>query len=187
MKNLICSIFLLLVFLSSAQLLIDKETPTNNSVILEFGSDGDKGIVLPRITDAGFYNSYLSPGGLYLSAIGNENYVYFGQVMVKLPSYGAMSLTPRKIKNDKRFDPNENGYNTVRLKDNNNPQSFIVGANSSTRFGALVLESTSKAMVLPIVNKYSDIGSPEPGTIAYDKTHKVLVVFDGEKWAFWGK
>ncbi|WP_267740194.1 hypothetical protein [Myroides injenensis] len=62
----------------------------------------------------------------------------------------------------------------------------IIGNQSSTSTGVLILESKSKAMVLPKMNSpHLNIKSPVAGTIAYDKTSKMLCVFNGIEWAFW--
>ncbi len=63
----------------------------------------------------------------------------------------------------------------------------IIGAPSSTADGVLVLESTTKAMVLPIVTDVNDILSPSPGMMVYVKKagSKRLAVYNGSKWSFW--
>jgi hypothetical protein len=50
----------------------------------------------------------------------------------------------------------------------------------------LVLESTSKALVLPkVANAETEIKSPAVGTMVYDLYSKSLAIFDGAKWNFW--
>jgi hypothetical protein len=63
----------------------------------------------------------------------------------------------------------------------------VIGANSSAAKGVLVLESTTKAMVLPIVAKTDDVPDPAPGMMVYvNKTGaKRLAVFNGAKWTYW--
>lgn len=62
----------------------------------------------------------------------------------------------------------------------------IIGAASSSAQGVLVLESTSKALVLPKVNDpVASMKSPIAGTICYDTVSKTVAVFDGLKWNFW--
>ena len=53
--------------------------------------------------------------------------------------------------------------------------------------GALVLESSSKAMVLPIVEDVNNIPNPSPGMIVYVKKEnaKRLAVYNGKYWSFW--
>lgn len=63
----------------------------------------------------------------------------------------------------------------------------IIGAETSTADGVLVLESNAKAMVLPTVSDVNNIPSPSPGMMVYvNKTGaKRLAVFNGSKWSFW--
>lgn len=62
----------------------------------------------------------------------------------------------------------------------------IIGAASSPAQGVLVLESASKALVLPKVNDpVANMKSPIAGTVCYDTVSKTMAVFDGVKWSFW--
>ncbi|MBN9337052.1 MAG: hypothetical protein J0I88_04280, partial [Chryseobacterium sp.] len=71
-------------------------------------------------------------------------------------------------------------------KENNNAK-VIIGANSSTADGILVLESTTKAMVLPIVSSYQNIINPAPGMMVLVDNGgiKTLAVYNGNQWSFW--
>lgn len=62
----------------------------------------------------------------------------------------------------------------------------IVGATSSSVPGVLVLESTTKALILPkISDPHSSVKSPMPGMMVYDLTSKSVVFYDGLKWNYW--
>ena len=63
----------------------------------------------------------------------------------------------------------------------------IIGSNSSTADGVLVLESDTKAMILPMVQDTNDILNPAPGMMVYiNKTGaKRLAVYNGEGWTYW--
>lgn len=63
----------------------------------------------------------------------------------------------------------------------------IIGSNSTLADGVLVLESNTKAMILPIVQDTNDIINPAPGMIVYiNKTGaKRLAVFNGGGWTYW--
>lgn len=63
----------------------------------------------------------------------------------------------------------------------------IIGATSSAADGVLVLESATKAMVLPTVTNTADVLDPAPGMMVYvNKTGaKRLAVFNGANWTFW--
>ena len=64
----------------------------------------------------------------------------------------------------------------------------IIGAStSSVTDGVLVLESTTKAMVLPQVDDVNNIPSPSPGMIVFVRKEgsERLAVFNGSTWSFW--
>ena len=63
----------------------------------------------------------------------------------------------------------------------------IIGANISSADGVLVLESATKAMVLPTVASTDDVPSPGPGMMVYIKKAgaKRLAVYNGSKWSYW--
>lgn len=62
----------------------------------------------------------------------------------------------------------------------------IIGSNTSSANGVLVLEATDKALVLPkIASPQTNVRSPYPGMICYDTASKSVAVFDGKVWNFW--
>ena len=63
----------------------------------------------------------------------------------------------------------------------------IIGAKTSAADGVLVLESATKAMILPMVESTDDVPNPAPGMMVYiNKTGaKRLAVFNGEGWTYW--
>lgn len=62
----------------------------------------------------------------------------------------------------------------------------IIGSNTSSASGVLVLESTDKALVLPkVASPQTNVRSPYPGMICYDTVSKSVAVFDGKVWNFW--
>jgi len=72
----------------------------------------------------------------------------------------------------------------------NSEAKVVIGDTSSvTTEGALVLESSVKAMILPVVESVDDIPDPSPGMIVYINKAgaKRLAVFNGVIWSFWEK
>ena len=59
-----------------------------------------------------------------------------------------------------------------------------IGTPTSTP-GILVLEDNDKAMILPLVDKYSSVVNPSPGMMVYDLSNDMLCVFNGTVWSFW--
>lgn len=65
-------------------------------------------------------------------------------------------------------------------------EGTVIGAETSPSNGVLVLESSSKAIILPkIANPELHVKSPYPGMICYDTVSQSLAVFDGSHWYFW--
>lgn len=67
-------------------------------------------------------------------------------------------------------------------------KGVIIGAETSSKDGVLVLESSTQAMVLPTVTDINTIIDPSPGMMVYYKksaTESFLAFFNGSKWSFW--
>lgn len=161
--------------LASAQVIIGDAVgtaPSNKkaSVLLEFANSNDKGIILPYV-----------------------------RTMPTNPAPGTilMDSTVPTAATVKFYDGSEwktlSGKADITSSLNNQPTTSeevnskaIIGNSTSSADGVLVLESITKAMVLPTVTDINNIASPSPGMMAYVKgTKKYLAVFDGSKWAFW--
>lgn len=151
---------------SFSQVTIGKNASTSNSsVILEFGDDLDKGIILPY-TEGEISGAV--PGTFIFDANVNR--------MKLRTNIGWIDLS------------GQNGSSDLTLQNpltENAVAQTIIGADSAAADGILVLEATDKAMVLPIVNAYTDIVNPSPGMMVYVKTNKRLAVFNGSTWSFW--
>ncbi|WP_228412833.1 hypothetical protein [Chryseobacterium sp. G0162] len=63
----------------------------------------------------------------------------------------------------------------------------IIGSNNSAADGVLVLESQTKALLLPTVENTDNIINPSPGMLVFiNKTGaKRLTVYNGAKWSYW--
>lgn len=150
---------------SNAQTGIEVNNITNLSSLLEFPSVGTKGLILPAIT-----------------------------TLPENPSNGTFLLD----KNDKKIKMFENGvwknlsntgnitylmpYSGSEQSDN----KTIIGSNSTNADGVLVLESKTKALILPKVSSpHQTVFTPYPGMMCYDSDRKAVAVFDGTYWNYW--
>ncbi|MFC4164539.1 hypothetical protein ACFOWU_12800 [Epilithonimonas zeae] len=186
--NKIISIILISVSATAfSQVRIGKSDAANlssTSVLLEFGDTKDKGIVLPYVETVPAEGSTQATGGTIIFDVSaNTEY----KIKVKNQNAGWRDLSV------------QSGYSTsvetivkpvqaTPLADNTNAKA-IIGSSTSAADGILVLESTDKAMVLPIVDDYKAIKNPSPGMLAFLKgltanEHR-LIVFNGQKWTFW--
>lgn len=145
------------------QTAIEKYTVDGDG-ILDFASGTSKGIILPAV-----------------------------EILPAVPANGTFVYH----KNDQKVKMFENGVwvnlsdvgdNTAILPYNGTATSkqTIIGATSTAAAGALVLESTSKALILPkVASPHLNVPSPYPGMMCYDTDAKALAVFDGAVWNYW--
>ena len=155
--------------LSQAQVVISEDAsavPTNSSVLLEFGNL-PKGIILPSASEAPD-----AVGGTFLVNTTAKAVQYFNGT-------NWINLTyPNKLV--------ENNY--VNTGTSYIGEGVIIGANSSTKPGVLVLESSSKALVLPkVANPHLSVLSPIAGTMVYDTVSDTLAIYDGREWSYWAE
>lgn len=161
----------------TAQIAIGKDSVTGTDTLLDFGSDDNKGLVLPWIASADLDSN--TPGTLYYDSTE-------GKIMCTTSTTDKIDLSVRGLNTP--FDATNRGYNTYT--ESNLTTGVIIGATETTKSGVLVIEPLAsdqeKAIILPKVTDYQNVGAPEPGTIVYDETVNKICVFDGEQWAFWG-
>lgn len=162
--NIIKLNFLLVCCLSTymnAQVALGKSS-VDGAGILDFAPDDTRGIILP------YTNKINNPvnGTFTFDLNTNKVLVFSNNSWLDLTSSGT---APNII----NTDPDLGG-------------GVIIGAESSVAKGVLVLESNSKALILPKVNNVSlDIYLPSPGTMCYDLTEDAIAVFNGVNWSFW--
>lgn len=167
MKKIITAIGIATVFLSSgiikAQVAIGKESLTNGSVLLEFGPE-PKGIILPSTASV--------PG-----AVGGT--FVFNTLSKSLQVMEGTTWT--HLTDDSQGIPH--AYSNTGPDVGN---GVIIGSKTSLKPGILVLESTSKAMVLPkTANPHLSMKGAIAGTMVYDTTADMLAVYDGANWSYW--
>lgn len=168
MKKIITIIAAIGAFsLGSAQVIISEATnptPTNSSVLLEFGT-ADKGIILPSMEEA-------------VNAVDGTFFFNTENLSVEMKEDGSWTnLTLNKEGGEMHAFSNSGA-------DVGN--GAIIGADETTKPGVLVLESTTQAMVLPKVEDPAEnILSPIAGTMVYDTSVDMLAVYDGKNWSYW--
>ncbi|WP_262149495.1 hypothetical protein [Chryseobacterium foetidum] len=154
----------------------------DTSVLLEFGTDNNKGIILPYVETVPTGANNSKGGTMIFDVSANGQY----KVKVKNENSGWTDLS------------GQSGYSTAVANIVKTPQALltdnpeakaIIGNSSTTTEGVLVLDSPDKAMILPIVSDYTAIKDPSPGMIAFLKgttsdKHR-LIVFNGVQWSFW--
>ncbi|KEY18700.1 hypothetical protein [Kaistella antarctica] len=183
MKNIITIILLGMITGIKAQVIIGDAlgtTTDKTSVLLDFAAGQNKGLILPYVRELPTSNA-LTEGAIILDATRPTSArvkFYNGSSWVDLSGQDANLVNP--------ID-----HLAVQPSILAAPESLIakaiIGAKSSVADGVLVLESDTKAMILPIVSDVQKIPKPSPGMMVYvNKTGKKrLAVFNGAKWSFW--
>lgn len=165
-------LFYIIIFLGgiiNAQVAIGKENVSNESTLLEFEDSATNtlGIILPSVLDA--------------STITVQNGTFLFDVATK---------KVRMFENSSWIDLSIVGDDSNLIIDpsneNTNSTGVIIGSETTTTPGVLVLEATDKAMVLPkIENPHLTVKSPYAGMMCYDTASKSLAIFDGINWNYW--
>lgn len=164
--SLISAFFIFNVF--SAQVAIEKETVEGNSTVLDFDNTAGntKGLILPATSGLPSGGS-LANGTFVFDTTDNKVKVYENNAWKPLTDAGSSSAVAVNSSND-------------------SGSGVIMGASASSADGVLVLESDTKAMILPkIASPHINVKNPYPGMICYDTASKTLAVFDGSVWSYW--
>lgn len=143
---------------------------SNNSVLLEFQPNVNRGIILP-------WNSQdvMSPvnGTFILNANTKSVKAYNNGVWLDLSNGAAKTNSIDSSLQKSPYLENPNA-------------KVVIGELSTAPDGILVLESTNKAMVLPYVSSpEKNIGNPAPGLMVFDPTTEMVCVFNGTEWSYW--
>lgn len=175
MKKILSVLLFTICKLSFSQVIIGDNVGTatdKTSVLLEFSSTQNKGIILPYITDKTGLNT---PGSMILNATT--------PTAAKVEYYNGTTWVDLSIQT-----ANVSSYLGIQptAKENTNAK-VVIGANTSAADGILVLESTTKAMVLPTVSSYKNIINPAPGMMVLLNNGgiKTLAFYNGNMWSFW--
>ncbi len=175
MKNIIITSIALFSasLLSSvkAQVAFGKDNVTNQSALVEFGP-GNKGIILPSVASASG-----AAGGTFIFNTADKA-VEVWEEKNNNNAGGWTSLT-------------DQGQGVLHALSNTGTDAsatagVIIGAATTSKPGTLVLESTTKAMILPVVaNPHLTMKSSVAGTMVYDPASDMLAVYDGANWSYW--
>jgi hypothetical protein len=184
MKKLIIASLTIVSTMAFSQVIISGKTGTATNkaaVLLEFEAGLNKGIILPYVRTMQVATS-LTPGTILVDAStatkAKVKYYAPGNSLadannwVDLSSGNEADITAALA----------NQPNTTELASS----KAIIGATTTPAKGVLVLESTTKSMLLPQVASTDDVKDPAPGMMVYlNGTNKRLAVFNGAKWTFW--
>ena len=163
---------------ASAQVIIGDAVGTapaaqKTFVLLEFANTNNKGIILPYVRTK---STAPTEGSIILDASNpaDARVKYYNGNWVDLSGQGGDISTLLNTQPTTVTEPTE-------------AKTIIGASTSSVTDGVLVLESTTKAMVLPQVDDVNNIPSPSPGMIVFVRKEgsERLAVFNGTVWSFW--
>ncbi|MEC5157788.1 hypothetical protein [Chryseobacterium sp. MP_3.2] len=178
MKNIFTIILLTVLTGLNAQVIIGNAigtATTKTSVLLEFAAGQNKGLIVPYVRTLPTSNA-LVEGAIILDATmattARMKY-YNGTSWIDLSGQDA------NVTASLADQPSTGVVETA--------SKAIIGASTSSADGVLVLESTTQAMILPIVADVQLIPSPSPGMMVYVNKAgaKRMAVYNGSKWSFW--
>jgi hypothetical protein len=194
MKKIIIIIFSSISFVGYSQIVIggaNGTAPSNNktAVLLEFEAGQNKGIILPYVRTMPS-SADVTPGTILLDASINNSaqskvkYYAPGNINANVNGWVDLSAgNEANISSVMAAQPLSTGANAVTEETG---AKTIIGANTSSVNGVLILESTSKVMLLPQVASTNDIKDPAPGMMVFiNGTNKRLAVYNGAKWTYW--
>ena len=151
----------------NAQAVIGKTTPQGSGIV-DFNVGDKAGIVLPWVT--ALPTGKALTGGVMLFDANLKKVVYYNDT-------AWVDLSKRAGAVDLSIQASVPEAAT---------KGTVIGAESSSVDGVLVLESADKALILPrIVSPHLNIIKPMAGTICYDTVKKMVCVYNGTEWTFW--
>lgn len=167
MKKIFALLCITAFTMNYAQVAIGKDTVEGSSALLDFGTT-NRAIILPWVTKSADVQSP-AKGTLIYDVFDKKIKIFNGTSWQDLSKVaGSMSATPES------HSRNEIG-NGVQFGDDNS------GAT-----GVLVLDDATKTIILPKATEPHKTLNPEPGTMVYDTVNKVICLYDGTQWTFWG-
>ncbi|MDR7806782.1 hypothetical protein RIU64_01690 [Riemerella anatipestifer] len=152
---------------------------TESSVLLEFNNLEKKGVILPwvnSVSEANLADNTASPNGTFVLD-RNDKYV-------KAKINNTWQNLNYLAGNANSIPVNTSDTNKTEKED----ARVIIGSPDSNAKGVLVLESTTKALVLPkFRDVHKSIVDPAPGMVVFDDTpgKEQVCVYNGTEWSFW--
>ncbi len=161
MKYIYIAIALIMSEFCFSQIAIGKSSVDGDG-LLDFVSGTTKGIILPKVESL---NNQV--GSLVFDTSDNK-------VKYNNGSWVDLSINSGTSDITNQSSYTERGGGT------------IIGSDTSSAEGVLILESSDKALILPkIASPHLNVKSPSPGMICYDTDKDLLAIYNGIQWAFW--
>ena len=165
---------------ASAQVIIGDAVGTapaaqKTFVLLEFANTNNKGIILPYVRTK---STAPTEGSIILDASNPAD----ARVKYYNGNWVDLSGQDGNLGTLLNSQPTE-----VQVPETAGAKSIIGAATTPVNDGVLVLESATKAMVLPQVDDVNNIPSPSPGMMVFVRKEgsERLAVFNGSTWSFW--
>ncbi len=172
MKKYIIILVSLINYNVLAQVAIGKTQVDGNNTLLDFAVDNNtKGLIVPAVINT----------NIVKRGTTNENGIFV---------FDKLDARVKVFENNTWKNLSEPGVSTDIInyssRSDKGTGGVIIGAETSTAEGVLILESINMAMILPKVFKpEKNVGNPYPGMICYDTSSHKLAVYNGIDWTYW--
>ncbi|MDO5616482.1 MAG: hypothetical protein Q4G16_09840 [Cruoricaptor ignavus] len=181
MNRIIIPIFIAICSTSFAQVIIGDNTGTaqnKTAVLLEFANTNDRGLILPYVKTKA---TTPTEGSIILDVSDSTKArVKFYNANTETGTNGWVDLSGQDadVTSILTTQPNTKESDAEKV---------VIGNPTNVTDGILVLESETKAMVLPHVDNVQKIINPSPGMMVFVNKDgaKRLAVYNGAKWSFW--
>lgn len=174
--------------LAQAQVAIERtDNQVRGAAIMDFSGDGTttfatKGILLPKVDGTVTNPTKITPGAMAYD-LALQQVVYYNDDTSNGQTAGWKPMTATSETTVTENEHSGTQQYTESLLDTGT--IIADGTSTSTAEGVLVLESASKALILPQVEDVTQLPGPKAGMICYDMATDSMAVFNGTVWSFW--
>ena len=172
-KNIYSILFCSLSLVSMAQVAIDKNSVNGASTLLDFNniSGNTNGIIVPTVDNkdnALATNTAANNGTFLFDKSDNQFKMYEDGRWRDISGVGDGAVIVTNASTEVAEE-----------------QGVIIGSDASEAKGALVLESSDKALQLPIIDRPDlNVKNPYPGMMCFDSYSASVALFDGKYWNY---
>lgn len=154
-----------------AQIAIGKQSVTNSSVSIEFGTE-NRGLILPYVENK--------------AGVSEEGTLIYDTTDHKVKYLNGSNSWVNYSEDDGTADTIGEADLSIQTGKSDLLTAKVGIGNPTSTDGILVLEDNNKAMILPkVASPHENIINPAPGMMVYDITKKQLAVYNGKVWTFW--
>lgn len=170
-KQIIYSLlFLSLASFVNAQVGVEREDVREDG-LMDFPENATKGILLPRLVNTADVADKSKVGGALAFNVDAKRIEYYNESKW-IPMTSEGTEVPSTYLQQKKEDDSEYAEVGTGVLITDKDDSASTNAGNAGNAGVLVLDSDSKALILPQVEDVTELPNPTAGLICYDKLTK---------------